>query len=293
MEPTFLSEQDRRDRMLVAYYDHFNAHVPFQVALEGLAEEFPDLLRQLLGQDVSGHPRSGIPDWPPGPASVRLEAFARAWSLPADVGLLDLWDSLCDGPQVGAGPTERDPAGARRHRLRVGDRPFPVVMLTAAEFAAPGRMEPPGWRRCGPDPAVGPGDGTSESPAEDWSDLLAYDPTGIVGDVTRRSAACRRTRRAPGSRTAEDVVAANEARVRAQGFAPLGPRRRLKDIERGARYLFKRAVLGMTYAAIADEEAHDEAKADVRVDEVVVRMTVTRWAKELAIPLPRRGRARV
>lgn len=289
MEPTFLSERERRDRMLDAYYDQLDGHIPFRSALEGLAREVTDTLGRSPGRDDAGQRHPDDEDRPPGPAFPLLEAFAQTWHLPTDVGLLDVWDSLCDGPRNVTG-TQGAPEGGRRHLLRVGDRPFPGVTLTAAELAVvtPEHMEPTGWRRAGADQAAGPGEDRPGSPAEDWSDLLRYDPTGIVGDITRRSGVRRGRKKVPAAERDTDVVVANEERLHTQGFARPGPRRRPEDIEMGARYLFKRVVLRMTFAAIAHEVPWSNAK----VDEFAVRMTVTRWAKELAVPLPRRGQAR-
>jgi len=147
-------------------------------------------------------------------------------------------------------------------------------------------MEPDGWERLGLDgqPA------TLRRPAggEPWSDLLLYDPTGVVGDVTRRSDIRHGKLGTMAGRDANHLVAATEARLRAEGFERPGPRRRAEDLETGARYLFQRAVLRMRFSAIADEEP----ATNDRVDEVVVRMTASRWARELQIPLPPRGRPR-
>lgn len=328
MEPTFLSERDRRDQMLTAFYRQLNRHAEFRHALGRLANELEGLLPEPPGRPNAGHPGSDERDGPPGAAFGLLQAFAERWALPTDVGLLDLWDSICDGPRpagrrpphpnlasapgvpseagagrspapqwrffkaflrshpphmategVGAGRTPTD----RRYRIRVGDRPLPGVVLTSAELDAltPQDIEPIGWRRPGPD-LLRPGPAPQPMTGR-WSDLLAHDPTGIVGDITRRRDIYGGPRRPETDQVSVDVVEANEARLQAQGFRRPGPRRRQKDLRSGAGWLFKRAVLRMRWVDIAIEEP----LTNERTNEVAVRMTATRWADELKVPLPR------
>lgn len=203
------------------------------------------------------------------------------------------FDAFLQAHPAAAAQVRADPGltEAGRYRLRVGDRPFPGVTLSPVELATltPDGIEPAGWIRPGPEAETSHEGQARQEPAQSWSDLLVYDPTGIVGDITSRAGTRRGTRGAPAGRAARDVIAANEARLLDQGFRRPGPRRGPVDIGLGARYLFKRAVLRMSYPDIAEEEPHTNA----RVDEIVVRKTTTRWADELGIPLPRRGKNRV
>jgi len=316
MEATFRSERERRDGMLAAYYALLDGHRPFSEALATLALEVTKRLGYPPRHDAVGLGRSSGDHWPPAIDDL-LQAFAERWALPMDVGTLDVWDSLGDGRAPPTRPSDHrgapgrsqgsfeeyvrthppGPIRARRrgnrtavreYHLRIGDRPYSGVGLTSAELEAlePDDMEPDGWEPAKPELRESARE--SQPEAGSWSDLLVYDPTGIVGDVTRRAGVRRGRRVGPAGRDLTAMMGATEARLRAQGFQRPGPRRRPEDIELGARYLFKRAVLRMRFSVIADAEPGTNEK----VDEGVVRKTASRWAEELQIQLPRRGRPR-
>jgi hypothetical protein len=84
----------------------------------------------------------------------------------------------------------------------------------------------------------------------------------------------------------------HDAKLRARGWSEIPPRHRDHDeLLRGARRLYRAAVLEMTWEAIADAEAQETAEAP---DARSVKSTVTGWARTLGIELPRRrpGRPR-
>jgi hypothetical protein len=95
-----------------------------------------------------------------------------------------------------------------------------------------------------------------------------------------------------GKNVEQDIIAQARRAEQVPGWGPVPPRHRDPvQLQRMARRLYRRAVQGMSYDEIAEQESQEGQEGETVAGETV-RATVSQWARQLNVSLPEIGPGR-